>query len=201
MIVYIKKIFETVLKLLIVNNVEGSAKKEAERYVASDYGIPTGKGLLNHLTVCFGRKSMDVVVGPFFQLAKAKTLALDGQYGLANRLVEVIFEIPSNQDTFLASLTSKQQKSLKVIKIKAHERTTSLFLMSLYDDSYQRFMDIFSKNHEIKLREVYDVISNAEREVTNSSFVGRRSQFRQKVENFNCKKYGGQHKTNECLEF
>ncbi|KAK5779522.1 hypothetical protein RI543_003413 [Arxiozyma heterogenica] len=72
MIAYIKKIFETALKLLIVNNVQGSAKKEADRYVADDYDILTGKSLLNHLTECFGGESIDVVAEPFFQLAKAK---------------------------------------------------------------------------------------------------------------------------------
>ncbi|KAK5959780.1 uncharacterized protein PWA37_001157 [Arxiozyma heterogenica] len=201
MIAYIKKLFETALKLLIVNNVEGSAKKEADRYVAGDYGIPTGKGLLNHLTECFGTESIDVAAEPFFQLAKARNLTLDDQYDLVNRLVEVIFETTSSEENFLNSLTSAQQEALRVIKIKARERAASLFLMSLYDESYQRFMDIFGKNQEIKLREVYDVISNAKRGVTNSSFVGRRNQFKQKVKNFNCKRCGGQHKTNECPEF
>ncbi|KAK5773565.1 hypothetical protein RI543_005082 [Arxiozyma heterogenica] len=177
------------LKLLIVNNVEGSAKKEADRYVVGDYGIPTGKGLLNHLTECFGTESIDLAAEPFFQLAKAKNLTLDDQSFLKPHLVK---------KNFLTSLTSAQQEALRVIKIKVCERAASLFLMSLYDDSYQRFMDIFGKNHEIKLREVYDVISNAERGVTNSSFVGRRNQFKQKVKNFNCKKCRGQHKTNDA---
>ncbi|KAK5778747.1 hypothetical protein RI543_003670 [Arxiozyma heterogenica] len=71
------KIFETALKLLIVNNVQGSAKKEADRYVADDYDILTGKSLLNHLTECFCGESIDIVTEPFFQLAKARDLALD----------------------------------------------------------------------------------------------------------------------------
>ena len=53
-ITHFKKLFESALKLLILNNVEGSAKKKADRYDDGDYGIPTGKSLLYHLTVCFG---------------------------------------------------------------------------------------------------------------------------------------------------
>ena len=100
-------------------------------YVTGDYGILAGKGLLYHLTECFGRGSVDVVAEPFFQFAKVKNLALNDRHDLGNHLVEVTFETASTEETFLASLTSEQQKALRQIKMKAREKTASLLLMSL----------------------------------------------------------------------
>ena len=60
----LRNIFETALILI---NVKGSAKKEAEKDVVGDYGIPTGKGLLYHLIECFGRDSMAIAAEPFLQ--------------------------------------------------------------------------------------------------------------------------------------
>ena len=74
---------------------------------------------------------MNVAAKPFLQFVKAKNLALDDQHDLGDYLVEVTFETASTEETFLASLTSEQQKALRQIKMKAREKTASLLLMSL----------------------------------------------------------------------
>ena len=47
--------------------------------------------------------------------------------------------------------------------MKAREKTASLLLMSLHEDFYQRFMDVFGRNNELKLREVYDIITGSKK--------------------------------------
>ena len=62
-------------------------------------------------------------------------------------------------------------------------------------------MDVFGRNSELKLREVYDTITGMEKAATNASFFGKRNQNKLKFRHFKCDSCEGPYKTNECPEF
>ena len=201
----IMKIFETALKTLIMNNIEGNAKKEANKYLTGYYGNPSGRGLLFHLVAKYNKNTIGVISAPFFKINELKNMSADSQRELIEKLVRTMFEYTQDEEILRARLNEEDRALFESSRIQSCEKAAALLLMGVNEEHYQRFMDLLGEKDFTTMEKVHDIIKKSNESANNHALIGAHSKVKNNNKKFKkevkCKNCKGNHVVYDCPEF